>query len=245
MYSQRDLRVIAGELLNLKEACLARTTWGEPVAALRSLPDYCEFSTQWPSDPAGQWETNIALRNAVHAAWAVAHTGQMFDRLLQLSKWIVRDWGGIKSAKDETILLHMSDAAVKKSSIPFTGISSKSKVLAIADPLERQIYDARVAAALNVLQDKLELSSRTYFRVPPTQITWISKREGGHEKIYDRSYYIEKRGFRQINDQNIYSVYSFIVPKLAVECDMHPIEVEMTLFSAAETLVPAASPSLT
>jgi hypothetical protein len=66
----------------------------------------------------------------------------------QLCIWIVKDWGGIKTAKDiETIKIVEAFLSEKKPN--FKRIASASKVGAYMYPDKNVIYDARVAYALN------------------------------------------------------------------------------------------------
>jgi hypothetical protein len=66
----------------------------------------------------------------------------------------------------------------------------------------------------------------------------LSKSDGGHEAFFPSSYYVGM-GYETLPPKEVYAFYSLLVPKLAVECDIYPIEVEMALFAAAEQLVPS------
>ena len=80
--------------------------------------------------------SNIDLRLQLSTAWAAANE---VDRR-KIAHWTVKEWGGIKGNKDETIesyLLPMTE-------YPLKGVASYSKILSVIDPKSFAIYDARV-----------------------------------------------------------------------------------------------------
>lgn len=82
---------------------------------------------------------------------------------LDLSKWIIEDWGGITTGKDENSLKECLDEA-DKNNFDFNRIASWSKHIAFKDPVQYAIYDARVIYSLNWLL--LKEGSKQYFPVP-------------------------------------------------------------------------------
>jgi hypothetical protein len=79
------------------------------------------------------------------------------ERSLRLAKWIIKDWGGIKTGADETVVEWMSmlgtfdDEKINGfiDALGTTRISSWSKLLAFANSNEHAIYDALTSVALN------------------------------------------------------------------------------------------------
>ena len=71
-----------------------------------------------------------------------------YDLFLEICLWIIKDWGGIKTAKDKETKNLIEDFF--KSDLPsFNRIASASKVGAYLYPEKNIIYDSRVAYALN------------------------------------------------------------------------------------------------
>jgi hypothetical protein len=70
------------------------------------------------------------------------------DLFLKISLWIIKDWGGIKTANDNETKSLIEDFI--KSEMPsFNRIASTSKVGSYLYPEKNIIYDSRVAYALN------------------------------------------------------------------------------------------------
>jgi hypothetical protein len=94
------------------------------------------------------------------------------ERSLRLARWIIRDWGAIKSGADETLRQWMGKLDMfddKKVSdfidaVGTTRISSWSKLVAFADSDKYAIYDALTSAALNCALRRLEDTRR--FHMP-------------------------------------------------------------------------------
>ena len=74
-------------------------------------------------------------------------------RRLGLAKWYVSVWGGIRANKPETIekYVRLSETALAGSG-SVQGVATWSKILAMRNPDNYAIYDARVSAALTAIQ---------------------------------------------------------------------------------------------
>ncbi|WP_196893023.1 hypothetical protein [Aureivirga marina] len=87
-----------------------------------------------------------------------------FSAFVKLSMWIVRDWGGVRAAKQEDTIQTIKDV-IENEKTPFKRVASYSKVCAFMFPEKYLIYDSRVAYSLNWIllsQDAGEI----YFPIP-------------------------------------------------------------------------------
>lgn len=80
-----------------------------------------------------------------------------------LSKWIIEDWGGITTGKDDESLKKCLKQA-DENNFDFNRIASWSKHIAFKHPADYAIYDARVIYSLNWLLFKA--GSKKYFPAP-------------------------------------------------------------------------------
>jgi hypothetical protein len=92
---------------------------------------------------------NLRLRAALHQKWLAEPTSRV-----EIARWYVRIWGGVKRTSDGKISEYVNK--INSGCIPerLAGVASWSKIASISDPNRFLIYDARVAAALNLLQLK-------------------------------------------------------------------------------------------
>ena len=180
-------------------------------------------------------DRNVRLRFEVSRLWNEAVASGNGNLALELSFWIVKGWGGIKNIKDETIKSHHFAAVNKLFGLPFEHISSSSKVITLTDPEIYQIYDARVAVSLNVIQLAANTEVRIYFEIPDTQITWISGHEDCFRARIPKQAFLDDFGFKAIPKEEIYRYYTMFLSKIGVDAvpQLDPIEVEMALFALA------------
>jgi hypothetical protein len=86
---------------------------------------------------------------------------ELFDKLCL---WIIKDWGGITTAKDIDTIILIKDFLIKDKP-NFNRIASSSKVGAYLYPNRNVIYDSRVAYSLNwiILSEN---AGQKYFPIP-------------------------------------------------------------------------------
>jgi len=94
------------------------------------------------------YKDNVALKYFLQREW----NGADVDKKMQVASLIVKDWGGIKTNKPETMRMHIERALSNSPEFPLAGVASYSKIQSIIDPKLYAIYDARVAACLNAVQ---------------------------------------------------------------------------------------------
>lgn len=210
--------------------------WVEQNAAEQELTRIVG-ADQLPSSLAADTdrERNVKLRHDVSKLWNEAVATNRSNLAFELSRWIVKDWGGIRNISDTTIKEHHYKALGRFEALPFEGVASSSKVFSLVDPMEFQIYDARVAVSLNVLQLAANTDTRIYFEVPQTQITWISGSRDCFFARIPKAAFLEDFGFSDLPESEIYRYYTKLLLKLGVEAEpqLDPIEVEMALFGLA------------
>jgi hypothetical protein len=90
---------------------------------------------------------NMRLRRELRNAWLNEPL-----RRYELATWYVRNWGGIRSNKRETIQRYCDSSEEKLASSTWKGVATWSKILTMRNPDKYAIYDARVGAALLALQ---------------------------------------------------------------------------------------------
>lgn len=93
------------------------------------------------------YKKEVALKSKVHKALnsSLIRNPMLFDKICL---WIIKDWGGIRTAKDEDTL-KLLEVYKKDLDPPFERIASSSKVGSFMFPEKYIIYDSRVAYSLN------------------------------------------------------------------------------------------------
>jgi hypothetical protein len=85
------------------------------------------------------------------------------NRSAIFQEWYVRNWGGVKGNKKETLEKYQRSDNSELISLKEKGIASWSKILCVRDPQEYAIYDARVAISLNSIQKLYKVSDPILF----------------------------------------------------------------------------------
>ena len=97
-------------------------------------------------EKSGNLEECIALKQHLTDAWSRADVAEK----AKLAKWIVADWGGVRSNRPITLQGHLDQ--IENDSRPLKGVASYSKILSVVNCTQYAIYDARVAVSLNAVQ---------------------------------------------------------------------------------------------
>jgi len=87
----------------------------------------------------------------------------------KISLWLVKEWGGIKSGKDDNLIILIQEAisSVQNNElISYERISSKSKILEFMFPKTNIIYDSRIAYTLNWILLIKFYREHKYFPIP-------------------------------------------------------------------------------
>ncbi|ERJ57154.1 hypothetical protein [Sphingobacterium paucimobilis] len=114
-------------------------------------------------DAHSRYDKEVQLKALVRTAiWkAQSDDPGLFD---QLSLWIIKDWGGIKTAKEDATKVLIADF-LRERNAGFDRIASVSKVAAYMYPEEYIIYDSRVAYSLNWILLSQDAGDR-FFPIP-------------------------------------------------------------------------------
>ena len=176
---------------------------------------------------------------------------ELFDKLCL---WVIKDWGGITTAKDADTILVISDF-LNQDKPSFKRIASASKVGAYMFPEKNIIYDARVASALNWIILSQNAGTK-YFPIPEGRNSKMSAfdlnvlirlKNIAHYQITDIKH-LDHRLFIQNSDKKIFinkkDAYTQLndlikqISKQLWEGDKHKEEnlyyTEMLLFSIAD-----------
>ena len=175
--------------------------------------------------PAGSLFTqNLELRNVLHAMLLKKPSGSY-----AIQEWYVRDWGGVKRNKIETLRGYSEDSDEKLISRGAAGVASWSKMLALRDPGRYAIYDARVAMALNSIQRIADVSEPILFPQLPSRNNTIN---AAQRKIKLLNYFKLKK-----SNKTFYREYLCMLES-ASRCveDLNLQTAEMILFADAEEL---------
>ncbi|MFA9194224.1 hypothetical protein AAGV33_07375 [Flavobacterium sp. FBOR7N2.3] len=166
------------------------------------------------------YEKEIILKNKVNLKLHEFHKHDK-DNFEKLCLWIIKDWGGILTAKDSNSINLISEF-LNSENPSYKRIASSSKVGAYMYPEKYIIYDSRVAYSLNwiILSQN---AGNVYFPIPdgrnskmsafdmnviirmnnitryvPTDLKELTKRKYINER--DKSLYIpEKEAYMELN----------------------------------------------
>jgi hypothetical protein len=204
--------------------------WDEPDSV---LPRTVKFN---PPIDVSSADWNIALKWALHEAFLKADETERRS----IAEWVVKQWGGVKNNKPETFDVYLAMLQRRPvAQTPWQGVASYSKILAVYDPKQYAIFDARVASALNAVQMLDEGNLTVRFPIPNGQNEAI-KRFAAQIGETDASLEIEKA--------QAYAEYLRLIKAVSdtLGCELYTIE--MLLFSLAtrlaRKLAPATAPAL-
>lgn len=229
-HTTADIEKIATALSKLRPILSEKVVWKDQNAAYKKLASLT--SQSFVDELAAEqdsWRRNVKLRFELSEFWNELVARDQLNDALEITRWKVSDWGGIRNISDATIREHFNDAFYKKTFLPFDHISSKSKALTLLDPSTLQIYDARVAVSLNTMQLLADTEVRLYFKIPETTIKMIQHdKDCFHARLPEAAF--NEFDFVSLPLENIYTTYTRLLLKLAVEMQLNVIDVEMMLF---------------
>lgn len=173
------------------------------------------------------FEKNIQLKSIFRSLW------DKHDHL-ELAKWIVSDWGGIKGNKIATLQKFVTEIDNNHLELSITGVASYSKMLSFIYPEQYAIYDARVAASLNIIQMLSGSASPSLWCDLPGRNSLIEdfkRNEGNRRKL-------KTQGWTPINRDDCYTAYNNVLKTVQKSIPNAKLyEMEMSLFACAEDLI--------
>lgn|SRR5574344_475523 len=148
------------------------------------------------------------------------------DESINIYKWIVNVWGGIRRYKVAENIQLINDFLNGKERDDYYRISSLSKIASFRYPEKYFIYDSRVAISLNYLL--LKVNSPYYFYMP-------SSRGRNSETIAKITNKLLKENIMPIYDSYVCycKLVKDIYSKVFTEKDTRPDYLEMLLFMMA------------
>jgi hypothetical protein len=182
------------------------------------IPKHCPFDFQRGSGSCAK--ANMRLRRVLSEIWKNEPT-----RRPEIAAWYVRDWGGIKSNRKETIDKYVCLSEADLTALNMQGVATWSKILVVQNPDTYAIFDARVSAALNALQLAKGVQKPILFPQLPSRNTKIKKFQ---EWLGRQSFDKQRPTYR-----DYVSLLSAVARKSGLNA---PEEVEMVLFANAEVL---------
>ncbi len=120
---------------------------------------------------------NVLLKLALHKRFKEEIPKFLKDQsnnLINISKWIVKGWGGIKGIKDENLEKLVKQVCSEQVDYNFDNISSWSKIRAFKNIGEDVIYDSRVIYTINWLLLKSGMEAK-FFVQPESRNSNLTK----------------------------------------------------------------------
>lgn len=186
------------------------------------------------SAPLSGYEANVELKKYLNKAWQSAS----INRKHELARFVVAEWGGVRSNKSETLNKYVMQADLPQSQTPLKGVASYSKIFAIVAPDNYAIYDARVAACLNATQFLSNVKQGLAFNYVSGRnnvIGHTTKKQGFvfHPSFQTKA--LSFAGWESIAANNTYQKYLALLKKCSSALSDIPLyELEMCLFAFAE-----------
>jgi hypothetical protein len=169
---------------------------------------------------------NIRLRRFLRKAWMDKPSQQ-----LNIAKWYVRTWGGIRANKEETIMRYVRLSESDLAALAIEGVATWSKILCVRNPETYPIYDARVCASLSAIQLAKGVKVPIVFPQVPSR----------NGKIAEFQRLLERRSSDaviKIKRSVAYGEYVTLLSTVSRKTGLDsPEEVEMVLFANAVNLV--------
>lgn len=185
------------------------------------------------------YDANVQLKQHLAQRWELASREQQ----LELAKFVVAKWGGVRGNKPETLAAYVDELQKAQPATPLKGIASYSKIFSIAKPTQYAIYDARVAACLNAIQWLAGAQGVAFHYVTGrNNVVGNSLKKIGftHNPTFALKALYAK-GWTEIRKDDCYATYLQLLQRCAAELDGAPIyQLEMLLFALAEEQCQAA-----
>jgi len=199
----------------------ATAAYAAKVKKFKHYPGQTFSSENW-------MDRNAELRSYLSGAWG---SGSDTARTAMVV-WYIKKWGGISRLKDKHIASYAAAGPPSIDVKNFDKIASWSKALAMMQPTQFAIYDARVAFALNAIQAVRLGWVQTWFRIPTTQKGIIKRAHKGLECYATPN-------TKVLGDAEVYGAYLDVL-KGAHSFDLE--RAEMILFALTDDIGAKISP---
>jgi len=179
------------------------------------------------------FSANVKLKYFLNSLWKQENKSDF-----EVAKIIIKDWGGVKGNKDETIKKYINRVRSGNFEMPFKGLASYTKLYSIVEPKRFAIFDARVVVTLNALQCNANISSGIVFNYLEgrNNVTGNKETKKGFSQQKEHSVAsLVKRGWERIAKEDTYQVYlDYLFACIKHNPDWKLYELEMVLFANAE-----------
>ena len=173
------------------------------------------------------FQKNIELKEKLFFALK----GCSKNKRIEILKYYVKDWGGIRGNSEETLNNYFNASNEELIQNGIKGIASWSKILSIHDYLKYAIFDARVSASINSIIKQSNIPSRIFFPVLPSRNTVINPFNK------DLISFIRLNNESVLSPDRTYQTYLEIIGEVARKHNVEIFMIEMCLFTYAEELV--------
>lgn len=184
------------------------------------------------------YHSNIRLKIHLHQSWLNSGSSIGFEKKIEISNFVVRDWGGVRGNKPETLFGYIEALERGNPPTPIKGVASYSKIYSIASPDKYAIYDARVAACLNAVQFNYEVECGIAFNYIPGRNNVVGNAIRRTGFSYIPAFSVDSlsgRGWRKLAKNETYGVYNEILSECLNRLPSYNrFELEMSLFACAE-----------
>ncbi|MCK8495573.1 hypothetical protein M0L20_27150 [Spirosoma sp. RP8] len=179
----------------------------------------------------------IALKKYLTQAW---NTSDEADKK-KLARWIVTDWGGVRSNRPARLEAHWHLIHGDLKKMPVEGIASYSKILTLKDCTQYAIYDARVAACLNAIQLQMKPDEPVFFPYIPSQNQYFRQwpKSENFVNVFSKRRLVSNDDWHELEKHETYTAYLNLL--YALKGSFPGTEIyhfEMILFSLAIQLCP-------
>ena len=182
--------------------------------------------------PGNQYTQNVTLKQSLSALYAAGDE----DRRFELTRYYIVNWGGVRGNKVEKLRTYALAQPAELIANGSKGIASWSKALCVRNPNIYAIYDARVALALNCLQEAYQVDTPKLFPLLTGQNKAVNN---GVEKMRKHA---QDNQWETIPEQDFYCLYNENLSRAAKMMEIEIYTLEMLLFSKVLDLYAVAFP---
>jgi hypothetical protein len=189
--------------------------------------------TNFSSSLEKSFSANVELKHFLNKLW---NNSDKTD--FEVAEIIIKEWGGIKGNKKETIEKYIQRVRSHNFETSFKGLASYTKLYSIAEPERFAIYDARVAVTLNAIQYNANITSGIIFNYLSgrNNITGYRQKKTGfsQQKQFTKAS-LASRGWEKVPQDQTYQLYlNYLQLCIKHNSNWKLHELEMVLFANAE-----------
>lgn len=162
-YYQFEVDKICNYLQPLKNQLAELYQWNANIDRLEDLKVFTKEQIQ-EIITLSPYQKELRIKEAINSNLTETYKLSDKKQFYDLCLWIIKDWGGILTAKDEGTIQLINDFVTSENK-SYERIASSSKVGSFMSPPNYIIYDSRVAYSLNWILLS-ETNSSHFFPIP-------------------------------------------------------------------------------